>query len=59
MKTIKHIFDGDYGCEECTDKAPTVSVTLIDDYGNESYVTVEDSWLTNKGLKTGDIWPDD
>ncbi len=59
MKTIKHIFDGDYGCEECTAQAPTVSVTLVDDFGNESYVTVEDEWLTNKGLKIGDTWPEE
>ena len=48
MKTIKHIFDGDFGCEETGSQKPTVSVTLVDEDGNESYVTVEDEWLTNK-----------
>ncbi|CBK74155.1 hypothetical protein CIY_13490 [Butyrivibrio fibrisolvens 16/4] len=27
--------------------------------GNESYVTVEDEWLTNKGLDVGDVWPEE
>ena len=47
MKTIKHIFDGDCGCEETGSLKPTVSVTLVDEDGNEFYVTVEDEWLTN------------
>ena len=58
MKTIKHIFDGDFGCEETTNK-PTVSVTLIDENGTESYVTVEDEWLTANNLNIGDTWPTD
>ena len=49
MKIIKHIFDGDFGCEETGSQKPTVSVTLTDEAGNESYVTVEDEWLTNNG----------
>jgi hypothetical protein len=59
MKTIKHIFDGDFGCEETTSKNPTVSVTLVDEAGKESYVTVEDEWLTKKGLDIGDTWPEE
>ena len=59
MKTIKHIFDGDFGCEETGSQKPTVSVTLVDEDGNETYVTVEDEWLTNKGLDVGDVWPEE
>ena len=44
---IKQIFDGDYGCEELQPgQKPKVSVTLVDDAGNEKYVSVEDYWLT-------------
>ena len=59
MKSIKHIFDGDFGCEETNRKKPTVLVTLIDEFGNESYVTVEDEWLTKNGLNIGDTWPEE
>ena len=59
MKTIKHIFDGDFGCEETGSQKPTVSVTLVDGDGNESYETVEDEWLTNNGLDVGDVWPEE
>ena len=58
MKIIKHIFDGDFGCEESSDKKPTVSVTLVDESGQESYVTIEDEWLQNHGLDVGTKWPD-
>lgn len=58
MKVIKHIFDGDFGCEESTKNKPTVSVTLVDELGNESYVTVEDQWLVENGLDVGDKWPE-
>ena len=58
MKIIKHIFDGDFGCEESSDKKPTVSVTLVDESGQESYVTIEDEWLQNHGLEVGTKWPD-
>ena len=58
MKIIKHIFDGDFGCEESSDKKPTVSVTLVDESGQESYVTIEDEWLQNHGLEVGAKWPD-
>ena len=59
MKTIKHIFDGDFGCEEPTNNKPTVSVTLTDENGTESYVTVEEEWLTANNLNIGDTWPTD
>lgn len=56
--TIKQIFDGDYGCEELKPgEKPMVSVTLIDDDGNEKYVSVEDEWLTDNELEVGDRWP--
>lgn len=55
---IKQIFDGDYGCEELKPgEKPKVSVTLIDDDGNEKYVSVEDEWLTENELEVGDRWP--
>lgn len=58
MWTIKHIFDGDYGCEGLLPgQSPKVSVTLIDEHGKERYVSVEDAWLTEQGLDVGDIWP--
>ena len=58
MKTIKHIFDGDFGCEESCGKKATVSVTLIDETGEESYVTIEDEWLQKQGLDVGSEWPE-
>lgn len=58
MKTIKHIFDGDFGCEESNGKKPTVSVTLVDETGQESYITVEDEWLRENGLDVGSQWPE-
>ena len=36
------VFDGDYGCEELQPRQkPKVSVTLVDDAGNEKLVSVE------------------
>ena len=60
MWMIKHIFDGDFGCEE---RAPgqeerMVSVTLEDGQGEVKYVTVADAWLTEQGLDEGSIWPE-
>lgn len=55
---IKQIIDGDYGCEELKPgEKPMVSVTLVDDDGNEKYVSVEDEWLTENELEVGDRWP--
>lgn len=55
--TIKQIFDGDYGCEERGENEPAkVSVTLVNDAGEEKYVTVEDAWLTKQGLDVGSQW---
>ena len=37
MWKIKHIFDGEYGCEELTEgQRPKVSVTLINEIGRAS-----------------------
>ena len=60
MWKIKHIFDGDYGCEE---RAPgqeemMVSVSLEDDQGEVKYITAADAWLTEQGLDEGSIWPE-
>lgn len=58
MWKIKHIFDGDYGCEERQPgDGPKVSVTLINESGEEKQVTAEDAWLTENGLDVGSEWP--
>jgi hypothetical protein len=58
MWKIKHIFDGEYGCEELTEgQRPKVSVTLINEKEEETCFSVEDSWLTEHGLNEGDLWP--
>ena len=59
MRKIIHIFDGDFGCEENFSKKPTVSVTLEDENGNKSFVTVEDKWLVDHNLDIGDFWIED
>lgn len=60
MWRIKHIFDGDFGCEE---RAPgqedLVSVTIVSDGGEEKYVTVADAWLRERGLDVGSTWPEE
>ena len=59
MWTIKHIFDGEYGCEERTPgKKPTVSVTLENEDGKNKIVSVEDDWLTENNLSEGSKWPE-
>lgn len=58
MWKIKHIFDGDYGCEERQEGAEQmVSVTLINEQGEERTVAAADAWLTENGLDVGNIWP--
>ncbi|MCQ2538449.1 MAG: GNAT family N-acetyltransferase [Lachnospiraceae bacterium] len=60
MWYIKHIFDGDYGCEErsgSSDEA-MVSVTLVSDGGEEKLEVVADSWLRKNNLDVGAEWPD-
>ena len=45
MWKIKHIFDGEYGCEELAEgQRPKVSVTLINEKEEETCFSVEDSW---------------
>ena len=58
MWKIKHIFDGEYGCEELAEgQRPKVSVTLINEKEEETCFSVEDGWLTEHGLNEGDLWP--
>ncbi len=55
---IKHIFDGDYGCEErLPGEELKVLVTLVNGSGDEKQITVEDAWLTENGLDEGSEWP--
>lgn len=57
MWKIKHIFDGDYGCEALQPgEKPRVSVTLIDEQEQTKVVSVEDDWLTANGLNVGSEW---
>jgi hypothetical protein len=59
MWIIKHIFDGDYGCEEAEPRSkPRVSITLENESGEQRYETIEDAWLTENGLDVGSIWPE-
>lgn len=58
MWTIKQIFDGEYGCEERSEKDyGKVSVTLRSKNGEEKYFRISDTWLIKKGLEEGSIWP--
>lgn len=60
MWKIKQIFDGDYGCEELAPgQSPRVSVTLVNEMGEERYVSVEDRWLIEQELNEGCVWPED
>ena len=61
MWKIKHIFDGDFGCEERRpdQSEPMVSVTLVNENGEEKYMTVSDRLLRECGLDVGSIWTDD
>lgn len=56
MWIIKHIFDGEYGCEEHDE--PMVSVTIVNEQGEEQRETAADAWLTENGLDIGSEWPD-
>ncbi len=59
MWKIKHIFDGEYGCEELEPGAnPQVSVTLVNDKGETKILSVEDQWLIQNDLSEGSRWPD-
>lgn len=58
---IKHIFDGDFGCEErpAGQEGLMVSVTLENETGEKRYVTVADEWLRARELDVGSTWPKD
>lgn len=57
MWKIKQIFDGDYGCEELAPgESPHVSVTLVNETGEERYVSAEDVWLIKHGMDEGSVW---
>lgn len=57
MWKIKHIFDGDYGCEE-VNGLRKVSVTIINEKNEERTENVPEMWLTKNALDEGSIWPD-
>ena len=58
MWKIKQIFDGEFGCEELAPgEKPKVSVTLVNEAGEEKYVSVDDEWILENGLDVGSIWP--
>lgn len=58
MWKIKHIFDGEYGCEESDVGKQRVVVTLENETGEEQCETVSDAWLRENGLDVGSRWPD-
>ena len=58
MWKIKHIFDGEYGCEErIGDQKPKVSVTITNNNDEKVILSVEDQWLRDNNLYEGDEWP--
>lgn len=57
MWKIKHIFDGDYGCEEHDDREMMVSVTIANESGEERMVSAADVWLRENNLDIGSEWP--
>ena len=56
---IKHIFDGDYGCEELQpgEKAK-VSVTLVNEKGETKVLSVVDPWWLDMNVSEGAIGPE-
>ena len=55
---IRHIFDGEYGCEALLPgEKPKVSVTLVNEEGAEKILSVEDEWLVKNRLDVGSVWP--
>ena len=57
MWKIKHIFDGDYGCED-NKTHNMVSVTLVNETFEEKIENVPEIWLTKNNLGVGSEWPD-
>lgn len=59
MWKIKHIFDGDYGCEErFENEDQKVTVTLVNENDEKKIVSVEDKWLMENNLDEGNEWPE-
>ncbi|WP_455951400.1 hypothetical protein [Eubacterium sp.] len=59
MWKIKHIFDGDYGCEErLENENPKVTVTLVNENDEKKIISIEDKWLMENNLDEGDEWPE-
>ena len=59
MWKIKHIFDGDHGCEEHSENEnPKVTVTLVNENNEKKIISVEDKWLMDNNLDEGDEWPE-
>lgn len=57
MWKIRHIFDGEYGCEALLPgEKPKVSVTLVSEEGEEKILLVEDEWLVKNKLDVGSVW---
>ena len=58
MWKIKHIFDGEYGCEErIGNQNPKVLVTIVNNNDEKVILSVEDQWLRDNNLYEGDEWP--
>ena len=57
---IKHIFDGDYGCEALAPgEKPKVSVTIVNEEGEKKIISAEDEWLIKNNLDVGSVWPEE
>ena len=53
---ILKIYDDDYGCEGVPeDQEPMCSVLIQDSKGNEQWVKLSDTYLTENNLSEGDI----
>ena len=58
--TVKRIQEGDYGCEERTEKERNqVLVTLENEDGMIRQLTADDNWLYEMKIDEGDIWPEE
>lgn len=53
---ILKIYDDDYGCEGVPEgQEPMCSVLIQDSIGNEQWVKLSDTYLTENNLNEGDI----
>ena len=58
MWKIKHIFDGEYGCEErIGDQKPKVSVTIVNNNDEKVILTLQPQWFRDNNLDEGAEWP--